>query len=132
MMEAVKVALAELGVPPENIRTEAFGPARGQVPAPSPAAAATPAEGTIAQLTFEKSGKSVASPPDRTVLEAAEEAGVAIDYACRVGTCGICAVKLLRGTVEMAVEDGLPPEDKARGMILACQAKATSDIVVEA
>lgn len=156
MMEAVKVALVELGVPAENIRTEAFGPARGQAPPVAAATAATvpptatataataPADagnaeaapakvgGTGAQLTFAKSAKSVVLEGGKTVLEAAEDAGVAIDFACRVGTCGICAVKLLSGTVVMAVEEGLPAEDKARGMILACQAKATSDIVVEA
>jgi len=41
-------------------------------------------------------------------------------------------VKLLSGQVTMAVEDGLEPGDKERGMILACQAKATANVEVEA
>jgi ferredoxin len=36
------------------------------------------------------------------------------------------------GEVEMAVEDGLDPDDKANGIILACQAKPKGDITVEA
>ena len=33
----------------------------------------------------------------------------------------------------MAVEDGLAPEDKAQGYVLACQAKsAGGDLVIEA
>jgi len=34
--------------------------------------------------------------------------------------------------VEMAVKDALEPEDKANGIILACQAKPRGDIAVEA
>ena len=36
------------------------------------------------------------------------------------------------GEVEMAVEDALDADDKANGIILACQAKPASDIEVEA
>ena len=32
----------------------------------------------------------------------------------------------------MAVEDGLEPGDKESGVILACQAKSTADVTVEA
>jgi ferredoxin len=32
----------------------------------------------------------------------------------------------------MEVEDGLAPDDKAAGMILACQARPKNDIEVEA
>ena len=61
-----------------------------------------------------------------TVLEAAESVGVEIPWSCRVGICGTCKVKLQQGSVSMEVEEGLPPEDKAAGLILACQAKSTS------
>ena len=155
MMVAVKAALAELGVPTEQIRTEAFGPAKGLVPAtPMPAtpvpattvpATTVPAPGAgppivaavalptaTAHVEFSTSGKTAPLQPDQTVLEAAEAIGVAIDYSCRVGTCGICVVRLMAGTVTMEVEEGLLPEDKARGMILACQAKSIGNLVVEA
>ncbi|MCA9003358.1 MAG: 2Fe-2S iron-sulfur cluster binding domain-containing protein, partial [Planctomycetes bacterium] len=69
---------------------------------------------------------------DETVLEAAERVGIDIDNSCRVGMCGVCTVKLLSGDVSMDVDDGLEPDDRAAGMILACQAKVTSDVTVEA
>ena len=65
-------------------------------------------------------------------VEAAEAVGVEIDYSCRVGTCGTCVVPLKSGTVTMEVEEGLPPEEKAKGIILACQAKSVGNLVVEA
>ncbi|WP_274708227.1 2Fe-2S iron-sulfur cluster-binding protein [Roseicella aerolata] len=143
MMEAVKAALAELGVPKEQVKTEAFGPARGVVPGPAAplppvpvpvevaAAAAVPRVAT-AEVRFTRSDKTGALAPDQTVLEAAEAIGVPIDYSCRVGICGACKVRLLEGSVTMEVEEGLPPDEKAQGVILACQAKSVGNLVVEA
>ena len=68
----------------------------------------------------------------QTVLEAAEEVGVPIEYACRQGYCGLCKIKLLSGEVTMDVDDGLTPLDRSSGVILACQAKASADISVDA
>lgn len=130
MMEAVQAILVELGVPKEQLKTESFTLARGkpeperQVLETKPAAAAT--------VTFAKSGKSAPLPPDRTVLEVAEGIGVEIPNVCRVGVCGVCKTKLLSGSVTMAVQDALTPEDKAKNLILACQAKSTVPISVEA
>lgn len=149
MMEAVKAALAELGVPKDQVRTEAFGPARGVAPGtpaplPAPASAPTPtpapaagAGGAVpriatAEVRFTKSGKTGPLAPDQSVLEAAEAIAVPIDYSCRVGICGTCKVPLLEGKVTMEVEEGLAADEKARGIILACQAKSVGNLVVEA
>ncbi|MBX9841488.1 MAG: 2Fe-2S iron-sulfur cluster binding domain-containing protein [Xanthobacteraceae bacterium] len=153
MMAAMRKCLADLGVPDAQIKTEAFGPARGAVPppgvtlvAPIPSSAGRVGEmapGTTttekaaigpatASIRFARSNKTVPLPPDKTVLEIAESAGVPIDYACRVGVCGTCKTKLLEGKVTMEVEDALTPEDKADNIILACQAKSIGNLVVEA
>lgn len=148
MMEAVKAHLLELGVASNKIKTEAFGPAKGAVPAPDPVAdlvseppasataPALPAEAapTSAQasIRFSKSNRDVPLPPDKSVLETAESVGVPIDFQCRVGTCGVCKILLLEGEVTMEVEEALTPEDKAGKIILACQAKSIGNLVVEA
>jgi ferredoxin-NADP reductase len=134
LMEAVKTALTELGVPADRLKTEAFGPALGK-PEPAPVRDAPPsgaAATSFPSVTFARSHKAAPLPPEKTVLEAADGAGVEIDNSCRVGTCGLCRVKLLSGTVTMAVEEGLEPGDKEKNVILACQAKGTGDISVEA
>jgi ferredoxin-NADP reductase len=130
MMEAMQGFLAELGVPKEQVRTESFTLARGK-PEPERQVLETKPPVT-ATVTFAKSGKSAPLPPDRTVLEVAESIGVEIPSICRVGACGACKTKLLSGSVTMAVQDALTPEDKARNLILACQAKSTAPIRVEA
>lgn len=129
MIDQVKQMLDELEVPKENVRTEIF---TAKPPAPKAAPLAPEDAGQTAIATFARSRKTAVLTPDKTILEASEEAGVNIDYSCRVGTCGICKTKLLSGKVMMDVEESLTDEDKANNIILACQAKATTDVTVDA
>ena len=69
---------------------------------------------------------------DETILDVADSLDIDIDNSCRAGSCGSCKVKLTKGAVEMDVDDGLEPQDKKEGYILACQAIPTSDVEVEA
>ena len=131
MMDTTKAILTELGVSPDQVKTEAFG-----TPKPSPAAAGTtakptaPADGPL--VTFSKNNKSSKIHVDQTILELSEELGIGIEFSCRVGTCGVCKVKMTSGEVDMAVEDALDADDKASGIILACQAKPKTPVTVEA
>lgn len=131
MMEAVQSALAESGVPAEQVKTEVFlSPEPRRVPLP--AAADTVPQQEAPACVFALSGKSAPLPPEKTVLEASEDVGVNIDNSCRQGYCGVCKVKLLSGEVTMGVEDALDESDRAQNIILACQAKSTGDVTVEA
>jgi len=131
MMDSTKAILTELGVPPNQVKTEAFG-----TPKPSPAAAGTTAKPTAPAtgplVTFSKNNKSSKIHVHQTILELSEELGIGIEFSCRVGTCGVCKVKMTSGEVEMAVEDALDPDDKTNGIILACQAKPKAEVTVEA
>ena len=134
MMDATKQMLSELGVPAEQIHTENFGSQQkphAKTAARQKAGGAATAE-SAATVNFTTSGKSTRFLPGETVLEASERVDVSIDSSCRTGMCGVCTVKLLSGQVAMEVEDGLDPDDKTAGMILACQAKPTGDVAVEA
>ncbi|MCC6427239.1 MAG: 2Fe-2S iron-sulfur cluster binding domain-containing protein [Phycisphaerales bacterium] len=134
MMDATRVMLADLGVKPSQVFTEAFGPAEKKevrLSAVQTAMVEAPPE-TTPVVSFSISQKAAPLPPDTSVLEAAEHVGVSIDNSCRAGTCGLCKVRLLKGSVTMAVEDGLSPEEKSKGIILACQAKSKTNIEVEA
>ncbi|MEO6037450.1 MAG: iron-sulfur cluster-binding domain-containing protein, partial [Saprospiraceae bacterium] len=160
MMDAIKKMLDELKVPKENVFLEVFSgkvPSSKPEPKPpeepgkaaslesatpdeagktaDPTAAGAPPPGETAKtavVTFSKSNKTAILTPDKSILEASEDIGVNIEYSCRVGTCGICKTKMMSGKVVMAVQDALTEEDKGQNIILACQAKATEDVVVEA
>jgi len=140
MMAAMRELLAELGVAESQVRTEAFvsPPSYAALDArPAGAlgletgASTTPASGLV-RIQFAASRKSVEVLAERTVLEAAEEAGVAIPFECRSGICGHCKTRLLGGQVAMETQDALTAPDRANALILACQARAVDNITVEA
>jgi len=130
--------LKDLGVPAEQIKMEEFIAAKHAEPteagmtcvnAPEVLA---PDDGTGPKLAFKRSAKAVALAPDKSLLEIAEEAGVNIDFECRSGICGRCKTRLLGGCVIMETQDALSAEDKAKNIILMCQARASEPVAVEA
>jgi glycine betaine catabolism B len=131
MMDSTKAILSELGVASEHVKTESFGPTR-PIPAAAGITAKQSAPATGPLVTFSTNNKSAKIRVGQTILELSEQLAIGIENSCRVGTCGVCKVKMTSGEVEMEVEDALGPDDKANGIILACQAKPTGDVVVEA
>lgn len=140
MMKAIHAILDEIKVPREQIKEEAFSSAKPPAKAADPKEPSTVAQSgalpaadgeELKKVLFKKAGKTVEIHEGETVLELSETSGVEIPFQCRVGTCGICKVKLLSGEVTMEVEDALTTEDKDGKVILACQAKAQSDLEIE-
>ena len=136
MMTAMRARLAELGVDGARVFTEAFV-------SPSSAAASEPADGVVdaqpaassdglVTIDFARSKRSVEAADGATVLEAAESAGIAIPFDCRAGICGQCKTRLRAGTVAMETQDALTADDRAKGLILACQARPAGAVTVEA
>ncbi len=132
-MDDIRKLLSELSVPKEAIKIEAFGSMRKDEPAtPLGREGKTNIVNTTTTVDFTSSGKKAALPPSMSVLEAAESIGVQIENSCRVGTCGICKIRLVSGHVTMEIDDGITAEEKDSGFILACTAKSTENIGVEA
>jgi len=126
MIKSTLELLSELDVPTEQVMTEAFG----SVKKPPVTKNDSPTENTTVE--FKRSAKSAPLPPNQTIFEAAESIGVDIDSSCLSGQCGLCKVKLLSGDVVMECDDALSDEDKEDGLILACQAKATTPVTIDA
>ena len=61
------------------------------------------------------------------VLDSALSEDIDLPYSCQSGVCTACQGKLVSGTVEMEVTDGLSDEEMDEGYILCCQAQPTSD-----
>ena len=131
MMDAVRATLHGLGVPDGQVLTELFSTPVEQLELDE--AAALTAGACASSVEFRRTGKTVPVEHPQTLLDAAEAAGVKLDYSCRNGTCGTCRVKLVSGTVAMGRTDALLKGDVADHMVLACQARPTSpEVLIDA
>lgn len=88
LIDGVVHAAWSAGLADEQIRFERF------------AAASNASFNRAVTVTLQRSGKRLAVPPEHSILEAVELAGVQASSGCRSGTCGTCRVKVLGGDPE--------------------------------
>lgn len=74
---------------------------------------------------------TVQIPEDRYILQAAENQGVPLPFACRNGACTTCAVRVLSGEVYQPEAMGLSPDLQRQGYALLCVSYPRSDLKVE-
>ncbi|MEO7272406.1 MAG: ferric reductase-like transmembrane domain-containing protein [Vicinamibacterales bacterium] len=136
MMTAMRETLVAMGIPDSEILQEAFVSPPSATMATATAAAdlmdAPLPDGAVPTIVFRRAGKTTDLALDQTVLEAAEAAAIEIPFECRSGICGQCKTLLVAGRVTMEVQDALTVADRAKGLILACQARAARNVEVDA
>ncbi|MDQ0798153.1 ferredoxin-NADP reductase [Streptomyces sp. B1I3] len=70
------------------------------------------------------SGMTVTVPPDRSILEVVEDAGVEVLYSCQEGTCGTCETAVIQGEIDHR-DSLLTPEERASNeTMLICVSRA--------
>jgi hypothetical protein len=129
MMQTLVPALAEWGVPREDLHFEAFGPASVKLPRDQTNAEAEALSAPV-EVRFNRSGRTLVwEGRDANLLEFAERHGVAVESGCRSGGCGSCETRLSSGTVHYASP---PDHDIAQGRCLLCVGRPSSALVLEA
>jgi len=69
--------------------------------------------------------------PNESVLDAAQRAGLEIPYSCRKGVCGTCKGQLVSGEARAFAGDALGAAERAEGLVLFCNARPRSDLVIK-
>ena len=87
-------------------------------------------KGSLHKVTFTRSGKTVDTDENVTLLELAEAHGIEIDYSCRSGTCGECEVKC-KGNVNVSPFCEIDSKTRNAGYIYTCCSKALSDLELD-
>jgi ferredoxin-NADP reductase len=80
-------------------------------------------DGRAFEIELRRTGKVLAVPPDRSVLDVLRDCEAATPYSCRQGFCGTCQQRVLRGTVEHR-DRRLTDAERASGGMLVCVSRA--------
>lgn len=82
------------------------------------------------KVTFAESGVTAEwTGEHESILELAEEHGLALDFMCRMGSCTTCQQPLVSGEVEYVQEKSADPDD---GHELICSCIPKTDVVIRA
>jgi len=86
------------------------------------------------QVRVEPHGRTLCVGAAQPVLEVALAAGLNLPHSCKSGHCGSCRARLVRGEIRYpgARPAGLTAAEERSGQVLLCQARALSDLTVEA
>ncbi|MDI1461885.1 2Fe-2S iron-sulfur cluster-binding protein [Catellatospora sp. KI3] len=95
---------------------------------PPPPAAEAGTGGTVGvQIVLDGRSTEFAMERGERVLDAALRHRGELPYACKGGVCSTCRAKVVSGSVEMAANWALEPEELAAGYVLTCQSTPTTD-----
>jgi ferredoxin-NADP reductase len=76
------------------------------------------------EVEMASSGLTVTVPPDRSILEVAEENGVFVLSSCHEGTCGTCETPVLEGEVDHRDSILTPSERELGDLMYICVSRA--------
>ncbi len=120
MMSDLAEGLDAWGVPDSQIHFEAFGPSTVKRKTME-----TRAKQSF-QVKFDQTGKTLTwTGESASILEFAEANGVQLPFGCRMGNCGSCSQKLVKGEVHYPNPPSFSPQT---GFCLTCSSIPTSDI----
>ncbi|HYX37762.1 MAG TPA: cytochrome P450 [Oligoflexus sp.] len=117
LMDAVIETCATFGWPNEQVHFERFGAPKpkGELPFP---------------VSTEISGMEFMCGSDMTLLEALEQQGLTIPYACRAGSCGACELNVVEGDL-IHRDSVLSAAERSEGKILPCVSRARTRLVLK-
>lgn len=124
MIETVSDTLLENGVDKASVLFELFS-------------SSTKAEeievktgGASLEIIYDELTHQIENMEGKSVLDAALQNKLDVPYSCQGGVCSSCVARIKSGTAEMASNQILTDEEVEEGLVLTCQAHATSSHLV--
>lgn len=116
LIDLTEQVIADLIFPPDHLYKEYFLP-----PNETEDEVSLPDCTQEVLLHFYEQTNLLEVEPGKTILEAAIQDRIPVNYSCKNGTCGTCIGKLTSGKVHMAKNFALHKEHLEQGFILLCQ-----------
>lgn len=126
----IKKILHQIGYDMSHYHSESFGSGRSVQDA-NAGEKYLNLKGIQHKVTFTKSGLTVNTDENISLLTLAEAHGIHLDYSCRAGSCGECEAKC-KGLVAMSPDCEIDEKTKAAGFVYTCCCSAMSDLEVDA
>lgn len=130
LMQLVEESLKSFGIPNDHIHLEYFTAVKKES---SEDTATVPDESGSGpkKVKVELFGdeQTIEVPSDKTILEAAQDAGMDPPYSCTVGVCTTCRARVYEGKVRMDEREGLSDAEIEEGFVLTCQSHPVTDFV---
>jgi ferredoxin len=76
------------------------------------------------EVELATTGLTLTVPPERSILDVVEEAGVSVLSSCQEGTCGTCETPVLAGLVDHRDSLLTPEEQAANDTMFICVSRA--------
>lgn len=121
MIDDVVSTLVEIGYDAGHVHTERFRVQKADTTPQEKDQPASAAEVVVTVImdgnrqVFQMRNKNL------TLLEAADESGIDLPFACKSGVCSSCRTLLSKGKVNMTANSALEDWEVEEGFILACQ-----------
>lgn len=128
MMQMIETTLQDAGTGKENIHLEYFTAVKKDSDSEEKSEIVA-TEGTK-HIKIELFGDhhEVTIDDNKTILEAAQDAGIDPPYSCTVGVCTTCRAKVHSGKVSMDEREGLSDAEIEEGYVLTCQSHPLTDV----
>jgi ferredoxin len=91
---------------------------------------AAPVRAEAFEVELAASELTLTVPPDRSILDVVEEAGVGVLSSCAEGTCGTCETPVLGGVPDHRDSVLTAEERQARTCMMICVSRSCSDRLV--
>lgn len=131
IIHAAKEVLTEKGVNQDKIHFELFGtsnPTGGPETVTKPEVKAS-VKSHITVVMDDDEFHLEMEPGTKTILDAADDAGLDVPYSCKGGVCCTCLARVKEGEVSMEKNYSLTDKEVEEGLILTCQAHPKSEKV---
>jgi ferredoxin-NADP reductase len=73
------------------------------------------------------SGLELTVPPERSILDVVEEAGVLVLSSCKEGTCGTCETRVMAGEIDHRDSILTPDQQAANDVMYICVSRSAGD-----
>lgn len=87
-------------------------------------------EAASIEIIYDELTHKIENTAGKSVLDAALQNKLDVPYSCQGGVCSSCIARVKSGSAAMASNQILTDEEVEEGLILTCQAHATSDHLV--